>query len=137
MLQPVEGLSGPLERLRAMNRGTVVLHPREITVGLRLLPLSESMDAGVIPAAVTERVMEAKKLGKELSESELESIAKDTMDEAAAQARLRDFVARTITHLEGEPVEMTPEDTKEFTDNEFAQLLRYAMRQDPLPKASE
>ena len=134
MLASVEPEPNPLDRLRAMNRGRVVLHPREIPVTLHLIPLSESMDAGVIPAAVTERVLAAKAEGKELKPDELEEIAKDALEDAAAQLRLRDFVARSIVELWDEPVSLEAEDTKQFDDTEFAQLLRYCMRQDPLPR---
>lgn len=130
-----EAPTGVLGRLYEMNRGTIILKRAgtEIPVGLRLLPLAEAMGSGVLPTAITNRVLEAKKNGHEFSVEELAQIATEAVADERTAERLREFVARSIETLWGEAVELQAKDTLQFTDDEFALLLRYCTREEPLP----
>lgn len=128
-------LSPGLQKLYGLNEGDVVLvaSKREIPVGLRIKNLSESMAGGIIPSSVSEQVLAARAEGKEPTEAELAKIAEENIPEDTMENTLRVYVADCITTLWGEPVEMTAEDTHQFTDAEMTELLGYCMRKTPLP----
>ena len=128
--------SAVLQKLHSLNQGDVVLNEsgRNIPVGLSLIPLSEAMDVGVLPTAVADEVLKKQAEGGQFTEEELSQLGAATLEDGNASGKMREFAARCIRTLWGEPVgQMTGEDTKQFTDAEFAALLAYCTRQTPLP----
>ena len=138
MLASVEGpneeaASGAQEALYGLNRGEVTLTPRGITVGLECRYMAPSLLTGILPAPITERVLAAKKDGKELKPSEVAEVAEDAKANPEWEKAMRGFVASCVVSINGKPGAITIEDTYQFSEMELGQLLPFCTRQKALP----
>ena len=120
--------------LAAFNEGEVTLRPRGIVVALRCDRIQDAMDAGIIPKPVTRRVIDAMTEGEELDAETVAKIGEETKQENPDwEMQLRAYVGSCIVSVFGEPGPLRAEDTYQFSDAEFAELMAYCMREKPLP----
>jgi hypothetical protein len=116
-----------LEALRAKNTADVTL-PSGLTVTGTLPRVRDCLIGGDIPLPV---LVEIEKRTKATNGDKAPDLS---ADEIRAVGTFNDnLVLAFVTHLEGEPVELEPDDLAVFEEDDFNEIVLYASRAKPLP----
>jgi len=128
-------MNAALEERRAARIGDVTLKSG-LNVTIQLLRVQDFIAAGDMPMPVLEdlqRKAEAKKSSNgDVSEAD---VLKDlSLEDLRHSMAFNDTIVRlSVIGMEGEPVELSPEDVKLLDAEECTEIVAYAMRQIPLP----
>ena len=123
---------GVPEHIRNRNSADVVL-PSGLKGHVTLPPARELMLDGDMAWPLLERLAELDKNGEATSKGE-ELTADERRELYAFQRR---GVARTLDAIEGETVELDPDDLTWLDDADFFQVVKWYMRAEPLPGKAE
>lgn len=122
-------MNAALERLRESRRADVTL-PSGLNVTLQLLRVQDFIAAGDVPMPVLDEI--SKKANPDASAADaLDGL---TLDDLRHSIEFNDVVVRlSIVGLEGEPVDLSPDDVKLLDAEDCAEVVAYAMRTKALP----
>ena len=121
-------MSDALERLRQRNRADVTL-ASGLRVGLQLVGMREIISAGQLP---TEAIQQVLKENPDLTPDQVAEAVAPESDPNWLDPQ-RALVAACVRTVDGEEVTLSPEDTSVFSDEEFFEIVSYAMRSKALP----
>jgi len=114
------------ELLRSRNRFEETL-PSGLRVTLRLPQIDRCIAAGGVPLPILQHVAKA---------SETEGGIRDvSAEQLEAFTRFKDaLICEAVVEIEGQPVELTPTDVREFQPDDYARIFQFAQREIPAPK---
>lgn len=125
-------MTDALERLRAANRHEVTL-PSGLAVTIRLPRMRDCVLAGDVPLPVFEALDRAQQAAAAGEDAEPLSA-----EELRYLAQFQDEVVRAaIVAVEGEAVALTSEDVADLDEADYVQVVAWATRSQPIPKAGE
>lgn len=123
-------MNDALERLRSRNRADVTLGSG-VVVGIELSGMRDIFASGQLPISGIQKVLKDR---PELADDPMKvAEAVSSNGDADWLGTQRAMVASIIRTIDGDAVKMKPADTSVFSDEEFYELLDYAMRTRPLP----
>lgn len=105
--------------------------PSGLTVTIRIPKLQDCIVAGRVPLPILEHLVEVQ-TAQNGDKPEL------TQDDIAEAARYKDETVRLgVVAIEGEPIEMTLEDVREFSQADYDHILEVCHRvRNPIPAGS-
>lgn len=121
-----------LAALRERNCAEVTLKSGTV-VGLELFGMRDAFSSGILPLSAVEEVIKRRPDLADKPSAIAEEMAKGEGESFDFMHAQRALLAKCVRSINGEPEELTPEDTSAFTDEEFFELIEYVMRTKPLP----
>lgn len=111
-----------VELLRSRNRYPETL-PSGLKVTLRLPRIRDCILAGGVPLPVVQKVVEQAAKAEDNGQT-------TSLEDAAYMARYQDeLVRRSVVEIEGEPVSLSVEDVSEFSEDDYARIVKVATRE--------